>query len=606
MVGLTGGAMTLAGPSAADASSVGGSAFGASVSISSSGGPPTIAEPLPAVALPSSGGSVDNAAPAIVVGDDGSLLEAGPLTVASEGTLGSSGSTTSTASVAAVDALGGTLTATDLASTCTATEGGSTASATVAGGDLVVSGTETVALPAEAAPNTVIEGTVTATGDAFTVTLNEQDVVGSSITVTAVRVVLAGPTAVGEIVLAQSRCDMTATVATAPAVDPPADEPSIVAADEPTVPPSDDAGAAAAPPLGDASRVTTAAAAATASPGTAIATTAAAAATTGAATAAQVAGTCINTAPGAYGFCASIRLGQLAPAEAGPDPTVTLPEAGSATPVTDTAPTALARLGPGTIFTSGPLEVSTTGSPTDAAGITSTASIEDINTSGDEVFTASAATSTCTSSSTGSSGSTTITGGTLRTSDGSDADSAADDTVVPVPANPGPNTRIEGALSVGDSFTYIFNEQIVNPDGSITVNAAHLVLGGPLAFGDVIIGQSRCGASAAGGGGGDDTGDPDTTGGGRGAAGTGGSGRGGAGAGAGSGRLPSTGAEPLPLLLVALALVAAGTTTVRWTAGPLRLVGVSAGSPTRRHRRRPAHALSARPGRSLRPGGHGA
>ncbi|MEJ7845942.1 MAG: choice-of-anchor P family protein, partial [Acidimicrobiales bacterium] len=492
MVGLAGGAMALAGPSAADASSVGGSAFGASVSISSSGGPPTIAEPLPAVALPSSGGSVDNAAPAIVVGDDGSLLEAGPLTVASEGTLGSSGSTTSTASVAAVDALGGTLTATDLASTCTATEGGSTASATVAGGDLVVSGTETVALPAEPAPNTVIEGTVTATGDAFTVTLNEQDVVGSSITVTAVRVVLAGPTAVGEIVLAQSRCDMTATMATAPAVDPPADEPSIVAADEPTVPPS--ATAAAAPPPGDASRVTPAAAAATASPATAIATTAAAAATTGAATAAQVAGTCINTAPGAYGFCASIRLGNLAPAEAGPEPTVTLPAAGSATPVTDTAPTALARLGPGTIFTSGPLEVSTTGSPTDAAGITSTASIEDINTSGDEVFTASAATSTCTSSSTGSSGSTTITGGTLRTSDGTDADSAADDTVVPVPANPGTNTRIEGALAVGDSFTYIFNEQIQNPDGSITVNAAHLVLGGPLAFGDVIIGQSRCGA----------------------------------------------------------------------------------------------------------------
>ncbi|MBA2497265.1 MAG: hypothetical protein H0V33_09280, partial [Acidimicrobiia bacterium] len=142
MGGLVAGTTALAGPAAADVSSVGGSAFGASVSVSSSGGPPTIAEPLPSVTLPSSGGSVDDESPSIVVGDEGSLLEAGPLTAASEGTPGSSGASTSSASVVAVDALGGTLTATDLASTCTATEGGPTASATVTGGDLVVSGTE--------------------------------------------------------------------------------------------------------------------------------------------------------------------------------------------------------------------------------------------------------------------------------------------------------------------------------------------------------------------------------------------------------------------------------------------------------------------------------
>lgn len=34
---------------------------------------------------------------------------------------------------------------------------------------------------------------------------------------------------------------------------------------------------------------------------------------------------------------------------------------------------------------------------------------------------------------------------------------------------------------------YILNEQIINPDGSITVRAVHLVLLGPNATGDVVL-----------------------------------------------------------------------------------------------------------------------
>ena len=39
----------------------------------------------------------------------------------------------------------------------------------------------------------------------------------------------------------------------------------------------------------------------------------------------------------------------------------------------------------------------------------------------------------------------------------------------------------------------MFNEQIANPDGSITVNAAHEYLLGPTAVGDMVIGSSTCG-----------------------------------------------------------------------------------------------------------------
>jgi hypothetical protein len=71
--------------------------------------------------------------------------------------------------------------------------------------------------------------------------------------------------------------------------------------------------------------------------------------------------------------------------------------------------------------------------------------------------------------------------------------------VVQVPVNPAPNTRYTGTVAnVNDNFDYIFNEQIVNPDGSITVNAAHQLLLGPTAVGELIVGQSVCGVTASG------------------------------------------------------------------------------------------------------------
>lgn len=198
----------------------------------------------------------------------------------------------------------------------------------------------------------------------------------------------------------------------------------------------------------------------------------------------------------AYGYFSNVSLFGGPAATRGPAPTVTLPAAGSAVPITATAPTGSAQYGPALIFSSGPINVSTQGTTGPAGSVTSSSTISGVNTSGQEVFTAGSVSSTCTATEAGVSGSTTITNGTLQTSEG-DPNVDGDETVVVIPTNPAPNTTYNGAIeTVGDTFRYVFNEQIVNPDGSLTVNAAHQYLLGPTAVGDLIIGQSRCGVTA--------------------------------------------------------------------------------------------------------------
>ena len=84
----------------------------------------------------------------------------------------------------------------------------------------------------------------------------------------------------------------------------------------------------------------------------------------------------------------------------------------------------------------------------------------------------------------------------LQTAEG-DPDVGADETHVTLPSNPAPNTVFQGQLeTVGDSFRYVFNEQVTNPDGSLTVYAAHLDMLGPTAIGDLYIGRADCGVAA--------------------------------------------------------------------------------------------------------------
>lgn len=62
---------------------------------------------------------------------------------------------------------------------------------------------------------------------------------------------------------------------------------------------------------------------------------------------------------------------------------------------------------------------------------------------------------------------------------------------VSVPVNPAPNTTIALPL-----VTIIFNEQIQNPDGSLTVNAVHIKLKALVGTGDIILANARCGPAA--------------------------------------------------------------------------------------------------------------
>jgi hypothetical protein len=180
-----------------------------------------------------------------------------------------------------------------------------------------------------------------------------------------------------------------------------------------------------------------------------------------------------------------------------PTPRVTLATDASNSPQTTSASGAAAVFGPATIFSSGAIRVSTAGSLGVDGSVSSSADIQDVNASGTEVFTADGLQSRCTASKNGVSGSTTITGGVLQISEG-DPDVGGDETYAALPANPAPNTAFDGQIEVvGDTFRYIFNEQVINPDGSLTVYAAHLDLIGPTAVGDVYIGRVDCGITAA-------------------------------------------------------------------------------------------------------------
>jgi hypothetical protein len=66
----------------------------------------------------------------------------------------------------------------------------------------------------------------------------------------------------------------------------------------------------------------------------------------------------------------------------------------------------------------------------------------------------------------------------------------------PVPDSPPVNYTRGGVITnVGDVFSVVYNEQIVNADGSLTVNGVHMYLFGPTAVGEVVRGQATCGTT---------------------------------------------------------------------------------------------------------------
>ncbi|MCA1683923.1 MAG: tandem-95 repeat protein, partial [Actinobacteria bacterium] len=168
----------------------------------------------------------------------------------------------------------------------------------------------------------------------------------------------------------------------------------------------------------------------------------------------------------------------------GPEPTVTLPPAGGSETVT--VPSGSAAAGPAVFFESGPITVHTEGVTGPTGSSTSSVAIVQ-DKAGVDPFYFSTIDSTCTSSKAGTSGSTRLTGGFLNQGGGAG---------VSLPDDPAPNTEYFGTIDgVNDNFRIVLNEQVLTAD-SITVNAMHMYLLGPIANGEVIVGQSHCDVTA--------------------------------------------------------------------------------------------------------------
>jgi len=525
-----------AGPAMGQVTAVKGSAFGYFSRISLFDGPAADRGPAPTVTLPAGGSDAPVTATA-PSGDarygPGIFFTSDKLDVSTKGTP-AGGTVTSSVNITNLNKSGAeVLTASAVSSTCTASGSGVTGSATITGGKLQtddgnpnVDGDETVvAVPANPAPNTSYDGKLQSVGDTFRYVFNEQiKNPDGSLTVNAAHQFAIGPTAKGELIIGQVVCGVTGSGATTATTAAPG-----------------------------ASTTTTArgAATTTTSPGLATTTTTAAVAVT--TTAAPAAATTSSTAPAAstgvggsaYGFFVRVGLFGGAAATRGPSPTVTLPDAGSATPLTATAPTGDAQFGPAIIFSSDKLDVSTEGTP--GGSVTSSATVANVNRSGQEQLTAASVSSKCTASATGESGSASLKGGKLTTSVGTNFDSDADDTVVDLPSDPAPDTKYTGKLEqVGDTFRVTLNEQIKSA-GSVTVNAVHLFLDGPVAVGELIIGQSHCATTAAGA--------------------TAGGGAAGGGSAGGGARVASTGTEVARSVAFALVLAMGGWSVSLWGAG---------------------------------------
>lgn len=178
----------------------------------------------PAVSLPASGGQMTATDPDGNVGQYGPAYifeNRGPLTASASGSTGPSGSVTASAVVDKVednDPFSARSPNGRVSSTCTAGLSGLVASSRITNGRLVVhtnattgEPTEEVAFPDvwDPAPNTTYEGSLDHIGDRWRMVFNEQILGADSITVNAVHMYLLGTSAVGDMIIGQSRCGIT-------------------------------------------------------------------------------------------------------------------------------------------------------------------------------------------------------------------------------------------------------------------------------------------------------------------------------------------------------------------------------------------------------------
>lgn len=175
-------------------------------------------------------------------------------------------------------------------------------------------------------------------------------------------------------------------------------------------------------------------------------------------------------------------------------PSVTLPPGGTGTLISKLDSNgAIAQYGPAVIFSgatppdppppSGRLKVTTTGT----TQVVSTASVRNV---GPDTFIADEVSSRCKATDSGSTGSATITNGVVVTAADADGNPT---TTVTVPTPTPKNFTVRGKTNNGERFRIVFNQQMVDADGTRTVNAVHQYLLGPIAVGEMVIAQSICG-----------------------------------------------------------------------------------------------------------------
>ena len=219
---------------------------------------------------------------------------------------------------------------------------------------------------------------------------------------------------------------------------------------------------------------------------------------------------------GAFGHYTKVSLFGGPSVPVGPLPDVRLPPTGSEQPLVATEAAGSAVYGPAHIFggvwpidvdvapPSGPTTVTTKGTLGPRGSVTSTVDIvlrtpPDPKspggfgplppTQGDELHT------TCTASEAGVSGSTRLVNAVMSKSTTPAGEPLEEEKI---PDNPPPNYTRTGVLTnVGDRYRIVYNEQIIEPDGSITVNGVHMYLLGDIAIGESIIGQVRCSVKGA-------------------------------------------------------------------------------------------------------------
>ena len=187
----------------------------------------------------------------------------------------------------------------------------------------------------------------------------------------------------------------------------------------------------------------------------------------------------------------------IPPGDAGSaSPEVTLPPGGSLTPLVASDPDgARAVYGPavlfggrfqfdGTVPPSGPLMAQT-------VGTTAVQSLAMATFVGPQPFYARSVLGACTATQSGKSFMVQLVDAFVVTS--TDQHGYPTSTVA-VPRVPPVNYTVPFTINnVGEQGRVVFNERIDNADGSTTVTAAHMYMHGPIAVGDMVIGQARCG-----------------------------------------------------------------------------------------------------------------